>query len=180
MASLTHVKRAKKTYTCAKCGESIYPGSPAYRLQILHQTPRMYHEKCKPMPSEMTASENLSVLYKVREDLEAILAFSKPIDMPNILTAMDELIARVVDTAQKYRASADRMAGTNFKSWGKPTIALIEKAEKTERWATKLVEAKLIAEESQKEYAALKRKMHDVGQLLSNLEDDFANLNEFD
>ena len=69
MASLSTFK-ARKEYTCSKCGATIHPGETYYRIEERFSSrPRFRCHNCRPERSELTGSEFKSWLYDLQDHL---------------------------------------------------------------------------------------------------------------
>ena len=64
-----YMQKARKEYTCSKCGAKINVGEQYYKIEAMYSRTKYRCCKCKPQRSELTSSEYLSWLYDLQDNL---------------------------------------------------------------------------------------------------------------
>lgn len=151
MARMTYVGKARKHYTCEKCGKPITPGDP-YK----HITPRsnpsvpgVTRRRCTACPSwriSEISSSRMAPIYEAQATFSAD-AFESEDAVSASLSAMAETVREV---AEQYRESSQNMAD-GFGHTTTQSDGLEEKAGALETWADEIA---AVAVPDQSDYPA--------------------------
>ncbi len=135
----THVKSARKHQgTCESCGQPIPQGSSYKWVKPRRKAKRKRHVGCPSWrPSELTTSNQLSIVYGGQEVAEAEVAAWDGYDTSDLRSILETMAEAINEAAEAYRESASNIED----GFGHPTSMseeLVEKAEALESWASDL------------------------------------------